>query len=414
MKEIHLFILWENARNKEKEIVEDIKNNFNIIGLYNIRWNKEKFSNNLSRFYGTNLPENSEKEKHCGNGDFLLIIVEDENPVYEERETSKGKQIVNVKMFDKKTYYRDLTGGGHKVHATNSEFETNHDLTLLLGKNVNDYLQENEKSCEINNLERDLIGSEGFNTVNEMFYVLNNCINYAIIRNYEALPEEIYVNEHNDIDIVCDSCENAAYILNGEKMFPEDYRVHYKVKVENKYAFFDLRYVGDNYYYYKMEKEILETRTYNEKGFYTISDKMYFYALMYHALIHKEKFADDYKRRLEKMNFTNSKIEQEEDYINVLEKWILDNGYIITKPVDKSVQFNYENVKKFNKLLVLNELEECYNLISINNELKEKLLKQNEEVNRLNDELNKVVNSKSWKLTKPIRDFTTKHKFNKG
>ena len=127
MRETHLFILWENAREKEKEILEDIKKNFEILGLYNIKWNKENFSNNLSRFYGTNLPENSGKEQHCGNGDFLLIVVGIDNPKYEERQTSKGLQIVNTNMFDKKTYYRKLTGGGHKVHATNSEVETNHD-----------------------------------------------------------------------------------------------------------------------------------------------------------------------------------------------------------------------------------------------------------------------------------------------
>ena len=36
MKETHLFILWENARYKEKEILEDIKNNFKIVCMYNI------------------------------------------------------------------------------------------------------------------------------------------------------------------------------------------------------------------------------------------------------------------------------------------------------------------------------------------------------------------------------------------
>ena len=47
MRETHLFILWENAREKEKEILEDIKKNFEILGLYNMKWNKENFSNNL-------------------------------------------------------------------------------------------------------------------------------------------------------------------------------------------------------------------------------------------------------------------------------------------------------------------------------------------------------------------------------
>ena len=410
MKEVHLFILWEKARNKEKEILDDIKNNFNVLGMYNIKWNKERFSNNLSRFYGTNLPENSDKEQHCGNGDFLLIVVEVENPKYEERDTSKGIQIVNTNMFDKKTYYREITGGGHKVHATNSETETNHDLTLLLGKNIEDYLKENEAFSKVKSIEQDLIGAEGFKTVNEMFYTLNNCINYAIIRNYETLPEEIYVNDHNDIDIVCDSIANAAYILNGEKVYPEDYRVHYKVKVEDKYAFFDLRHVGDSYYYYKMEQDILNTRIFNSKGFYTISDEMYFYALIYHAIVQKALFAEDYKLRLQKMNFTGKELNIDEDYIAVLEKWLMEKGYIITKPIDESVQFNYSNIEKFNKLLVLDDIFKNLDLKEKNNKLEDKVKRLEEDNKRLNEELEKMVNSKSWKITKPIRDFRLKTK----
>lgn len=405
MKEVHLFILWENARYQENEILEDIKKNFNIIGLYNIKWDKENFSKNLSRFYGTNLPPNSGKEQHCGNGRFLLVIVELENSKYEERETSKGIQVVNVNMFDKKTYYRELTGGGHKVHATNSEVETNHDLTLLLGKNIEDYLKDLDRNREIKviDLEQELLGQNGFKTVKEMFYVLNNGINYAIIRNYETLPDEIYVNEHNDIDIICDSCENAAYLLNGEKVFSEDYRVHYKVRVENKFAFFDLRYIGDNYYYYQMEKNILDNRIWNEKGFYTISNEEYFYALIYHALLHKPKFADDYKIRLQKMNPTNAKLETEEDFITLLNQWLFNNGYSIIKPTDKSVAFNIENAKKFDKILLYNRLEEL--------ELLEQE-KSNIEIEKqaLAEELSKIVNSKSWKITKPIRDFRNRRK----
>ena len=362
MKEVHLFILWENARNKEEEILEDIKKNFNIIGLYNIKWNKDKFSNNLSRFYGTNLPENSGKEQHCGNGDFLLIIVEVENPIYEDRETSKGIQKVNINIFDKKTYYREITGGGHKVHATNSEAETNHDLTLLLGKNTEDYLKENTKNGGIVDIEQDLIGVNGFKTVKEMFYVLNNCINYAIIRNYESLPDEIYLNEHNDIDIICDSCENAAYILNGEKVFPENYRVHYKVKVEDKFAYFDLRHVGDNYYDEKIELEILNKRIFNERGFYTISDELYFYTLMYHAMIHKPELAEDYKKRLIEMNPENILLNSNDVFFDILNEWLINNKYKIVKPNDTSVQFNEFNANELELLSTILEMRK--NIIS--------------------------------------------------
>ena len=400
MKETHLFILWENARYKEKEILEDIKKSFNIIGKYNITWNKEIFSKNLSRFYGTNLPKNSGKEQHCGNGDFLLIIVEVENPKYEQRDTlSKGIQTVNINMFDKKTYYRELTGGGHKVHATNSEKETNHDLTLLLGKSLKDFLKEVEgKEESIVNLKQDLIGTDGFKTVKEMFYVLNNCIDYAVLRNYETLPEEIYTNEHNDIDLICDSYENAAYILNAEKVFPEEYRIHYKVKVEDKIAFFDLRYIGDNYYYYNLEKALLENRIYNSKGFYTVSEEEYFYTLLYHAILHKPTFSEDYKNKLNKMR-PNLDFKDDEKSIQILNNWLFKKGYNITIPIDKSVLFNKENAKKFDRILGIEQIEK--------EELIENLQKEKD---ILTEELQRIVNSKSWRITEPIRNFRTKHK----
>ena len=277
MQEIHLFILWENALFKKQEILEDIKKSFDILAMYNITWSKEKFSENLSRFYGTNLPKGSGKEEHCGNGTFLLIVVRCNNPKYEKRDTSKGVQVVNINMFDKKTYYRELTGGGHKVHATNSETETNHDLTLLLGKSVQDFLKENPSFNGIEkNINQDLIGSNKWNSVEELFYVLNNTADYAILRNYENLPEEIYVNDHNDIDLICTSYENIAYILNAKKVFNEEYRVHYKTEINDKFAYFDLRYVGDDYYYKSLEEDLLKNKVYNKKGFYSVTQTRIF------------------------------------------------------------------------------------------------------------------------------------------
>ena len=113
---------------------------------------------------------------------------------------------------------------------------------------------------------------------------------------------DIIVNEHNDIDIICDSFENVAYVLNAKKVFNEEYRVHYKAMVGQGFANFDLRYIGDDYYFKQLEEDLLKTKIYNEKGFYTISNDYYFYTLLYHALLHKPSFSEDYKNRLSKMN----------------------------------------------------------------------------------------------------------------
>lgn len=351
MGEIHLFIIWENALDKKEEILQDIKTHFEIINIYENTWSKDKFSENLSRFYGTNLPQGSGKEQHCGTGPFLLIIVKDNHPKYEMRATSRGAELVNVNLFDKKTQYREWTGGGHRIHATNNTKETNHDITLLLGKNIEDFLKETIPSQNIVQIEQDLLGAEGWKNANEMFYALNNCINYALLRNYENLPEEIYVNDHNDIDLICESKENGAYILNAKKVFEEEYRVHYVTQVENKQAFFDLRYIGDGYYCDAIENDILNTRIYQEKGFYTIEKQMYFYTLLYHGLVHKKEFAQDYKTRLKEMNIENiTEEETAEKYINILRNWLIENGYFVTRPIDISVQFNNKNANQLSEI----------------------------------------------------------------
>ena len=405
-EEVHLFIIWENARNKQKEILEDIKSNFEIIKIYEMEWSKEKFSEDLSRFYGTNLPNGSHKEKHCGTGKFVLIIVKDKKPIYEERMTSKGTQIVNINMFDKKEEYRELTGGGHKVHATNNETETNHDLTLLLGKNIEDYLKENSKKWngKIEEKKQDLIGNNGWKNAKEMFYALNNCTKYAILRNYEVLPEEIYINEHNDIDLICESKEDVTYILNAEPVHKEEYRVQYKAKVENKIAYFDLRYIGDNYYDEKMEKNILNNRVYNEKGFFTLDKENYFYSLLYHALIQKLDFSEEYRKRLINMNIENIKETASlEEFINILKKWMIANEYIMLKPNDESVIFNLNMVVYFEPLIYREN--DTSKLKAKIEEIQKENNEHKKKIKELIDKINWIENSKTWKFTRPIRDI---------
>ena len=408
-EELHLFIIWENGREKQKEILEDINKSFEIIKIYEVKWDKEEFSNNLSRFYGTNLPKGSRKELHCGNGEFILIIVKVSNCKYENRITSKGEKIVNINMFDKKNKYREMTGGGDKVHGTNNEIETNHDLTLLLGKNIEDFLKENinkKWDGKIQKINTNLFGAKKWNSVEDMFYALNNCANYAILRNYESLPDEIYENDHNDIDIICESLEDVAYVLNAIPVFKESYRVHYRTKVGDKIANFDLRHIGDNYYCENMEKKILGERIYNEKGFYTLNTENYFYSLLYHALIHKPIFKDDYKIKLinmkiEKIN-NNTSIKE---YLKILKTWMILNEFIIIEPNDKTVLLNLDNVEYFKPLIYREKIIEKVKDEEEIQKLKNKNEKLRENVIELKNKLEGIEDSRTWKIMKPIRDI---------
>lgn len=157
LEEYGLMIIWKNALFCKDKIIKDVKKRFELVNQFEIEWSKDKFAENLSRFYGENLPKNSFKEKHCGNGNFILLILKDKNPIYKFRKTSKGKKMVNVNFFDSKELYRNWTGS-HMIHATNDVEEFKHDLMLLLGVNVKDYEERYLNKKELIYIKQDIIG----------------------------------------------------------------------------------------------------------------------------------------------------------------------------------------------------------------------------------------------------------------
>lgn len=351
-KELHLAIIWQKARYKEKEIIKYISNKFKLVEQYEISWNKKNFAKSLTSFYGTNLPPNSKKEIHCGNGKFLVLTFYDTSPNYEFVETSKGIENVNINIFSMKQLFREWTGGGHKIHTTNSTEETNHDLIMLFGISYVDYLrlicsedkQTNKEKKVIKNVLNNAVGVDGWESLEKFFYVLNETLQYVVLRNFEKLPNEYIDKEHGDIDILVKDLKQIIYKTNAIKVHQDTYRVHYKIKIAGKYVFFDFRYVGDNYYDENWQINILKDRTKSLGGFYIPSDKDYFYSLIYHALIHKKNISDDYPLKIKNIfkkliNF-NEKDCNFDSYLKLLEKFLISEGYIFIEPKDKSVYFD--------------------------------------------------------------------------
>lgn len=349
--EVHLFLIWEKARLKEKKILEDINIHFKILNVFNIEWSQKYFSLNLTRFYGQNLPPNSHKELHCGKGAFLLIIVEDEQPIYEERNTSHGLCNVNIKMFDKKQLYRKWTGGGHKIHATDNLLEVNHNLSLLLGLNINDYLSKFPETWDnsIKFIKADPPGTRGWNSIRELFYILNNSTEYVVLRNFEGLPDEYTMKSHGDIDLMGSNPLDLKYLINAQPVFPNTPRVLHYTIVNNEKVLFDFRYLGDNYYDIHWQKNILETRILTKEGFYRPTDENYFYSLLYHALIHKPSIANDYLDRFPHLaqnaglNKDKYSFESLDMLKLILKNYLTQNKYQYTEPNDLSVYLNLAN-----------------------------------------------------------------------
>lgn len=215
-KELNLFIIWNNARGKEKEILADISENFEIRQVYNITWSKERFADNLTRFYGKKLPKNCKKQQECGTGSFLLVVIHDLKPAV--------KNNLNGNIIGRKYQYRQWTGGGHLIHAADNQQEAEENLLFLLGTNVKEFEQTHPLPWDrkVIDLKRDLSGAENWKDENEFQTFLNK------------LPE---TKQQKTADIPLIISSNTALtcrFLNAAKKFSLIKRNLYKVVINNK------------------------------------------------------------------------------------------------------------------------------------------------------------------------------------
>lgn len=349
--ELHLFIIWEKGLYQKEKILEDIRKKFVILNVYKIKWSDKNFSENMSRFYGQKLPKNSHKERHVGRGNFILITLLDTSSKYEERLTSRGKEIVNINTFEAKQLYRKWTGGGHKIHTTNDILETKHDLMLLLGLEYETYYKTctNKWTGDEIFLEQDLIGANGWENIQQLFSVLNSTINYVVLRNFECLPDKYHLEEHGDIDLLAENYNDLFYLTNAVPVFKKKYRVLNKVKINNEDILFDFRYVGDRYYDNLWEDNILKNSVLSSKGFYIPSQQYHFFSLLYHASVHKSSIKNDYiiklisiAKELGLENISQKFFQNRSKIKNLLNNWLLKNKYKYTEPKDLSVYYNTE------------------------------------------------------------------------
>ncbi len=339
MGELHLFIIWANGRPKEEEILEDIAQHFSIIQTIDVVWDKEYIASNFTRFYGAFLPAHSFKEEECGTDPFLLVIVRDNHPVYNLRRTNRGNELVNTNTFDAKEKYRIWTGGGHKIHATNSPTEFNHDITLLLGINSTDYQSNIQTHLKTTEIKRDISGAHGWCSEEELFYVLNNTVDYAILRGCDVLKEDFQYTENQDIDILVRDYTTCSYIINGTPCCSED-RPHQKVIIKGKTVYIDLWDIHRDYYDILWSNNMLQNKVL-QQYYYTLNEIDSFYCLLYHCIINKNQIAPKYQTQIN--GFLQKHNIESHDLANVLVAFLKSHNYEIVKPRDGSVGMHIDN-----------------------------------------------------------------------
>ena len=337
--ELHLFVIWEKGRHFERQIEEDIRKNFSILQIVDIQWDKTLAARNFTRFYGVNLPVGINKLEQCGSGEFRMIVVQDPQPKYDIRNTSHGNESVNIHMFDAKSKYRQWIGGPSRVHATNNPNEFNHDLTLLFGINATDYKQKLGQLKPHEKFQRDVVGAHGWESINQLFYVLNNTINYVILRGSDGLEKKIFSDRHRDCDLLVDNATNAQLIINGTTL-TGPIRPHESVTINDYTYYLDLW--GSSRYYFDIQwcNDMLATKILR-KGYYVLNETNNFYCLLYHCLITKGRFSDDYLPFLE--NYQKAHIKDFQGYPELLVDFLQQHLYEIVHFEGNGAGFHTDN-----------------------------------------------------------------------
>ena len=347
--EKHLIILWPNCNSVRTELENAISKNLKVLLMAFGEWNESNAEVNYSRFYQQNLFGNNDIISHKGTGLFHIYVVLDPLPTYNFQKTTRGYEFINTNIFKLKSELRELTLGGHQIHATNSQDEFRCDVAMLWGIDV---LEVPDFEQHVPKKITGTFGIEGFTDINEVFILLNCCTDYLVLRNYEEILE-LENSEHPDIDLLVSDVEQARLVLNAEPVFPENYRVHFKNVVNRRDVFWDLRFPADGYMDLDWAVELKKART------ELVMDQMnttifglvgldYYFSLAYHALIHKKEVSHDYFSKLSNLRRSDlhSTITTTETLLNDVAQYLAERNFKVSRPIDSSVFFNESNCAK--------------------------------------------------------------------
>jgi len=419
--EIQLFVIWSKGRYAEEEIFKDIASKFEIIQTFSITWSPYLVHKNFTRFYDTKLPSNSQKETHAGRGEFKLIVVRDKEPNYDYRITSKGRFFVNTRMFDSKAKYRKLTGGGHKIHSTNDKLELKHDIVMLLSLSLNDFLKKYDKPNEVNidvALTQDLPGTNGWKSFDELFYILNECDEYIVLRNSNNISLQYYQKNKGDIDLLVKDRNRCQYLLGDLSCLDSETKDDSKVSVDNKVVLFELYEAGQNLFDTKYENYLFKNKVL-KNSIYCLPNELEFYTLIYHALFFHKNLSDKHFDRItvqmKKIKELQSLEVTQDSLVSLLLDFFSKIECSFIAPNDSSIYFNF-NLIKGGSLLIRNKKRSSTFRIYLSKIIRIKSFKKYTKVtffSFLNNEIDVIFGFRFRFIKKEIRFcFGNKMKYN--
>ena len=166
---------------------------------------------------------------------------------------------------------------------------------------------------------------------------------YLVMRNWEGFFDDILLEGHNDIDLLCrdkDSRDIIVRFLDAKPLTSDGF--HYRFQYRGRKVTLDMRILGDGYYDRRWQRNMLRQKRLHPLGFYVMDSEDYYYSLIYHAIYQKETgLSDEYSRRLNQMTSAEEGCSQN-DFAAQLSVFMNRHRYVYTETADKSVIRNFE------------------------------------------------------------------------
>lgn len=202
-----LFVIWPIGRSNAGPIVDDLAHRFEVLDLIEVTWSDPLVRRNYQRFYSDLDVAGVYHELNKGRGPFLVVIVRDESPVVEARQTTRGVRPVSANFVDAKNRYRDELGN-MGVHCGENEWESTRDLAVLLGLPPSNLsaAEPMDRLESVRSIHRDPTGTDGWSSVTEMLTFLNPIVPYVAIGGPDPTdgPIQLMTSEPHTLHTIID------------------------------------------------------------------------------------------------------------------------------------------------------------------------------------------------------------------
>lgn len=337
------FALWSRSFTHLDEALNLLAENFLIKGVFRVRWSDEFFVENVRRLYEIPSFKNDRwmagfVEK-MGAPEFVYVVGIDRFPNCRfERLTSGSVTVVNARVTAIKKEIRKWFIHSFAIHSSNNTDEFWSQATLILGSAlVRETLRAPHRLEQ--DLRKDLEGSGGWESVAEMFDVLNASAQYVVLRDAPHIRDG---DVPDDIDLLARDFQAVASAVNMKQNRQRPYKG--LVDLGGRDIAVDIRFLGDGYYDPLWASRILLTRIMDQR-LYVPESADWFFSLLYHSLAHKVDISQKNKEELLRLSgelrldwSDSSNLPAPQTLVDFLAGFMASEGFKVSVPVDQGVQ----------------------------------------------------------------------------